>query len=656
MNYGLALTKQEIEGYIGNYKLLALDIETSPSPEYRSDEKSSLDAHKSTITGISFSVSKGSGIYVPFHHKVGLNADFVDTFEWIKRNILMNRNLTVVIHNAAFETMFFYALGCVPQCKIYDTLSAAQLTLKTHTQFRKLGDSGLKKLVPELFDVKLPTFDEVVSQANKPNVSKNSGCDVGAGSACFDELDSEDFETIRYACADSDYALRLYHLFNNWFDENLPKHRFIVEEIESPTSVYVGLMKYNGVPVDLNFMKTKGSEAEVQIAQLKEDIEIMTDGVNIGANASTKAFKNYLYKTLKLPVLKTTEKFNEAADDEAMTLLSEWCEKNRSELVPLFKMIEEYRRWNKLKSTYIDGYLKFSNTSTNRIHPDLMPLATETGRFASRNPNLQNMPRKDNGPIGIRNFIRADEGKMLLSLDFSQIELRVGAFYCRDAKMLDTYRNNGDIHTSTTSVIFNIPFEEAIDKSAEHYKERRTIAKNCNFGVFYGLFPKGLQRTLKFKAGLDKTFDECSKIIDNLKAGYKGLESWQREVKNQAAELGYTETYLGRKRYLPDINSSDWGKKSFAQRCALNTPIQGTAADILKLAVSRILKGLPERMWLRPILQIHDELVFEIPEEKINEAVGFIKECMEMKPFEAFDVPLIAEAATGETFGTLNEL
>ena len=638
MNYGLALTKQEIESYIGNYKLLALDIETSPLPEYRSDKKSSLDAHKSSITGTSFSVSKGTGIYVPFNHKVGINADFVDTFEWIKRNILMNRNLTVVIHNAAFETMFFYALGCVPQCKVYDTLSAAQLTLKTHTQFRKLNDSGLKKLVPELLKENLPSFEDVTNGQS------------------FDDLDSENSGTIRYACADSDYALRLYHLFNNWFDENLPKHRFIVEEIESPTSVYVGLMKYNGVPIDINLMKTKGSEAEAQIAQLKEDIEIMTDEVNIGANAGTKAFKNYLYKTLKLPVLKTTQKFNEAADDEAMTLLSEWCEKNRSELVPLFKMIEEYRRWNKLKSTYIDGYLKFSNTSTNRIHPDLMPLATETGRFASRNPNLQNMPRKDNDPIGIRNFIRADEGKMLLSLDFSQIELRVGAFYCQDEKMLDTYRNNGDIHASTTSVIFNVLFEEAIDKNAEYYKERRTIAKNCNFGVFYGLFPKGLQRTLKFKAGLDKTFDECSKIISNLKSGYRGLESWQREIKNQAAELGHTETYLGRRRYLPDINSTDWGKKSFAQRCALNTPIQGTAADILKLAVSRVLKGLPERMWIRPILQIHDELVFEIPEEKINEAVSFIKECMEMKPFEEFDVPLIAEAAGGATFGTLNEL
>ncbi len=655
MSYKLALDVQEIQEYIGTHKLLALDIETSSLLSFRDDDKASLDAHKASITGISFSVVEGTGIYVPFKHKVGRNADFVGTFKWIKNNILLNKNMTVVIHNAAFETMFFYALGFIPKCKVYDTLSAAQMTLKTHTEFRKLNDCGLKKLVPELLKVELPTFSEVVSQAKNTRVEDDTVCELGAGSACFDELDSEDAETIRYACADSDYALRLYHLFNNWFDKNLPKYRYIVENIESPTAVYVGLMKYNGIPLDVELMRAKGKEAQEQINQLREDIHLTIGNIDIGANAGTKDFKDYLYKTLGLPVLKTTEKLSEAADDEAMILLSEWCKKNRPELVPLFDMVKDYRKWNKLKSTYIDGYLKFLNSSTNRIHPDLMPLATQTGRFASRNANLQNCPRKDNDPIGVRNFIRADDGKMLLSLDFSQIELRVGAFYCRDEKMLETYRSGGDIHAQTTSVIFNIPFNQAVDKNAPHYKERRTIAKNCNFGVFYGLFPRGLQRTLKFKAGLDKSLEECTEIIGNLKAGYKGLEMWQRKVKMNASIRGYSETYLGRRRYLPSINSADWGKKSFAQRCALNTPIQGTAADILKIAITKILKGLNERMWLRPILQVHDELVFELPIERINEAVSFIKRCMEEKPFPAFDVPLVAEGAVGKTFGTLKD-
>ena len=340
MSYKLALNIDGIAEYIGDSRILALDIETSPLTEYRNEPKSALDTHKASITGISFSVLENTGIYVPFRHKVGKNSDFVRTWDWIQQNILMNEKLTVIIHNAAFETMFFYALGCVPQCKVYDTMAAAQMTLKNDTEFRKLSDSGLKKLVPEIFGVELPSFDDVTE------------------GKFFDELDSEDFETMRYACADSDFALQLYRYFNAWFDKNLPKHRYIVEKIESPTAVYCGLMKYNGVPLDLNLMREKSNEAELQIHQLKEDIELMADGVDIGANAGTKDFKNYLYKTLNLPVLKLTEKFTKAADDEALILLSEWCKQHKPDLVPLFQMVTEYRKWNKLKSTYIDGYLR----------------------------------------------------------------------------------------------------------------------------------------------------------------------------------------------------------------------------------------------------------------------------------------------------------
>ena len=286
MSYRLALNSQEIREYIGNHKLLALDIETSPFEKFRNDDKASLDAHKSSITGISFSVVEDTGIYVPFNHKVGRNADFVGTFDWIKRNILMNENLTVAIHNAAFETMFFYALGFVPKCKVYDTLSAAQMTLKTHTEFRKLNDCGLKKLVPELLKVELPTFESVTE------------------GRFFDELSSEDFETVRYACADSDYALRLYHLFNNWFDKNLPKHRYIVENIESPTAVYVGLMKYNGIPLDVELMRSKGEEAQQQINQLREDIHLTIGNIDIGANAGTNILQSATSTSEQMPELK----------------------------------------------------------------------------------------------------------------------------------------------------------------------------------------------------------------------------------------------------------------------------------------------------------------------------------------------------------------
>ena len=639
MNYKLAKAVNEIQDYIGNSNLLALDIETSPIKKYRNDKKASLDSNKSEITGISLSVSSGTGIYIPLRHQNYDNADFTEVFPCIKQNILLDESKTVVIHNAVFESSFFYALGIVIKCKVYDTMAAAQLTLKTNTEFRSLADSGLKKLVPELLKSELPTFDEVI-----------------AGSAFFGELNPENFETIRYACADSDYALRLYHLFNKWFDENLPRHRFIVEEIESPTAVYVGLMKHNGLLVDRDLLVQKQSEATDMLRELKEDISILTGNVDVGSNATTQEFKNFLYGRLGLPVLKTTKKNKEAADDEAFILLSSYCKEHEPEYVSLFEIIKEYRKWGKIKSTYIDSYLKHLNSATGRIHPDLFPLGTETGRFASRNPNLQNCPRKDNDPIGVRNFFIAPKGKVLMSLDFSQIELRVGAFYCRDEAMMQTYKSGGDIHAKTTSVIYKIPFEQAVDKNAPHYKERRTIAKACNFGVFFGLFARGLLRSLKFKAGLNKTLEECEEIIKNLKAGYPELETWQRKVKVKAKFNEYTETYLGRRRYLPNILSSNWNKKSFAERQALNTPIQGTAADILKLAIVRILHGLPERLWLKPLLQIHDELMFELPEERLSEAVEFVKKCMEAQPFEDFDIPLMAEAAVGTRFGSLKEM
>lgn len=638
MKYECITELSAIKDYLQNAPVVGFDFETAPLIQYREDPRASLDAHRACIVGVSLSAKEGTGIYVPLEHFDGGNANAAEIIRYLRDQLWMNPVVIKVAHNLAFESMFLYALGIIIQPPCYDTIAAAQMTLKTPFEFRSLSDCGLKKLVPELIGDELPTFEEVTD------------------GRFFDELPSHAPETVQYACADADYALRLYHLFNAWFDKALPKHRFIVEQIESPTAVYCGLMKYNGLLMDETAMIRKQGECAARLLEIREHIRAMIGDVDIGTNASTQAFKDYLFKTLGLPVLKTTEKNAQAADDQTMVMLAEWCGQHRPELVPLFEMVQEYRRWAKLKATYIDGYLSFINPATGRIHCDLMPLATETGRFAARNPNLQNCPRKTNDPIGIRSFILAPEGHVLVSCDFSQIELRVGAFYCRDPKMLETYRSGGDIHAATTSVIFGIPYAQAVDKNAPDYKERRTIAKNVNFGVFYGLFPRGLQRTLRFKAGLDKSFEDCQEIIDNLKAGYPNLTKWQAQAKAAATKRQYTQTFLGRRRYLPGIASQDWGRRSFGERCALNTPIQGTAADILKLALGRLIEGLPERPWLRPLLQIHDELVFELPADRLEEAVAFIQDCMDAQPFPEMDVPIVAEAAYGTDFGHMNEM
>ena len=637
MNYRCETNLQEIEKYLRGAGVVAFDFETAPLPAYRDDNKAALDAHRSHIVGVSLSVAEGSAIYVPLRHLRGPNADPEQIIPFLRGALWMNRAVVKIAHNLSFEAMFLYALGVVVQPPCYDTIAAAQMTLKTTFEFRALSDSGLKKLVPELLGDELPTFEDVTE------------------GRFFDELASDDPETVRYACADSDYALRLYRRFNEWFDAYLPRHRWIVENIESPTAVYCGLMKYNGLLMDEIAMIRKQGECAARLLELREKIHAMTGDVEIGANAGTQAFKDYLFKTLGLPVLKTTAKNAEAADDQTMVMLAEWCAEHRPELVPLFELVQEYRKWSKLKTTYIDGYLRFINPVTGRIHPDLLPLATETRRFAARNPNMQNCPRKTNDPVGVRSFILAPEGHVLVSCDFSQIELRVGAFYCRDPKMLETYRSGGDIHAQTTSVIFGVPYAQAADKNDPDYKERRTIAKGVNFGACFGLFPRGLQRQLKFKAGLEKSLPECEAIIANLKAGYPNLARWQEQAKQAATRRQYTQTFLGRRRYLPGIRSQDWGRRSFAERCALNTPIQGTAADILKLALGRLIAGLPGRPWLRPLLQIHDELVFEVPRERLQEAVTYIQTCMDAQPFPEMDVPIVAEAAYGPDFGHMTD-
>ena len=635
--YQCVTSVQEIRQYIGENQVVAFDFETAPDEAFRDEAKAALDPHKSHIVGCSFSVQEGTGIYVPIAHLIGKNINKKEFFTYLKE-FLTSQEIIKIAHNIAFESAQAYHRGIVIQAPVYDTICAAQMTLKNNYEFRTLQDSGLKTLAMEICGEPLPSFSDVT------------------GGRHFDELDGQDAETVRYGAADSDFALRLYYKFNSWFDNYLPAHRRMVEKLESPTAVYIGIMRHNGLPMDVPLMEQKKVEVETELEKIREQICFIIGDVDIGANCSTQAFKNYLYETSKLPVLRTTTSNQASMDDITMQMLKSYCDGYRPELSQLFILVQKLRKLGKIKATFIDGYRKYLHEVTQRIHPDMLALSTETGRFSCAKPNCQNMPRKTNDPIGIRNFVKAPEGKVILSLDFSQIELRVGAFYCRDENMIQTYREDGDIHAKTTAVIYEISYDEARDKNAADYKERRTIAKNCNFGVFYGLFPKGLQNTLKHKAEIEKTLEECEKIIENLKNGYRNLAVWQAQTKADAYKKGYTETWLGRRRYLPDIRSKEWSKKSFAERCSMNTPIQGTAADILKLAIARILNGLDERPWLEPILQIHDELVFMVPEEQLDEAVAFVKDCMEEKPFPEFDLPLVAEAAVGQNFGEMEEL
>ena len=611
-------------------------------------------------------MAEGSAIYVPLRHLRGPNADPEQIIPFLRGALWMNPAVVKIAHNLSFEAMFLYALGVVVQPPCYDTIAAAQMTLKTTFEFRALSDSGLKKLVPELLGDELPTVEDVTE------------------GRFFDELASDDPDTVRYACADSDYALRLYRRFNEWFDAYLPRHRWIVENIESPTAVYCGLMKYNGLLMDETAMIRKQGECAARLLELREKIHAMTGGVEIGANAGTQAFKDYLFKTLGLPVLKTTAKnaghsrptagrlearrseaecagtpgairdaHGASIDDQTMVMLAEWCAEHRPELVPLFELVQEYRKWSKLKTTYIDGYLRFINPASGRIHPDLLPLATETGRFACRRPNLQNQCQPGNDYVGVRNFIVSPEGWLLMEADYSQVELRIVAYLSQDAVMLDAYKNGEDIHSITTSAVFGISREEAADKHHSEYKHRRTVAKGTMFGILYGIGAKGLSVNLKASAGVRASVEQCEQYIAGIKARYTNLATWQQYAKETARRRQYAQTALGRRRYLPGIRSQDFRRRASSERMAMNTPVQGLAADCLKLAMGRLVKTLADKPYIRPVMTVHDSLVFEVRADPVDEAAALVKGCMEaLPPLENF-MPLVAEVAVGERYGEL---
>ena len=637
-DYRAVFTISEIMKYLDFHKnkVVAFDIECAPKRNSLRGraERASLDCNKGHVVGISLSVKEGTGIYIPLRHRNGENVkDITRTITWLKGFLFHNEGIMKVAHNIAFESSFLYEYGIVIKEPVFDTMLGAMLTFKKRGHFRTLKECGLKSLAKEIFSEDLPTFSQVVRGTH------------------FDNLNSSHKETVRYACADSDYALRLYKYCLRNFELYAPEHRVLCERVESPAAVYTGLMKKNGITLNTSLLEDFKERAleEIELCR-REILSFSNRDVKLGANLQGEDFKNFIFKDLGMPVFKRGERGKPSLDEESLVLLEKWAFENFKRGTYLIECIKRHKKISKLKSTYIDSLEKLLNSETGKIHTDFLSLGTETGRFSSRNPNLQNLPRKDNDPLGIRRLFVPREGYVFLDFDFSQIELRVGADYCKDSKMIKAFMEDFDIHAMTTSIIYKISLEEAMDRNHKDYKKRRTIAKNCNFGVFFGLFPKGLQRTLFYKGGIEISEEECVNIIKSIKEGYPRLSKWQREAIDLARDKGYARSKTGRRRYLGEINSNNWQRRSMAERCALNTPIQGTAAEIIKIAMARILRELPERDYIKPLLQIHDELLFEVKEDKLKEAIEFIKEAMEKAPFKNFKVPIKVEYSTGYNF------
>ncbi len=422
-------------------------------------------------------------------------------------------------------------------------------------------------------------------------------------------------------CEASDTVLRLYHFLKGQIQERDQKK--LLEEIEIPLVDVLARMEIHGVKVDTEVLQGLSKEMEKQLERLTSDIyEIAGCEFNIH---SPKQLGEVLFDRLKLPIVKRT-KTGISTDVEVLEKLS------LHHALP--KSILEFRELSKLKSTYIDALPKLIHSNTGRIHTSYNQAVTATGRLSSSNPNLQNIPIRTEIGRQIRGaFVAPDKKWLLLSADYSQIELRILAEFSRDEVLLQAFKENRDIHAYTASLILNIPEDKVT-------QEMRRIAKSVNFGILYGMSPFGLSKDI----GIGPA--EAKEFIDAYFKRYPKVRIFLDTKIEQAKRDGFVTTLFNRRRYIPEIHSSENNLRSFAERVALNAPLQGTASDLMKLAMVSLDKKIAAREEsVAMILQVHDELVFEVRKEKVEWLVSIVKECMENGV--QWEVPIVVDIKIG---------
>lgn len=397
----------------------------------------------------------------------------------------------------------------------------------------------------------------------------------------------------------------------------------LYERIELPLVDVLLEMEMNGVRVDVDYLRSLSAELDAEIQRLTEEIYALA-GQPFNIN-SPKQLSTVLFDKLQLPVIKRT-KTGPSTDQEVLEALAE------EHALPA-KLLE-YRQLTKLKSTYVDALPALVHPETGKVHTHFNQTVTATGRLSSTNPNLQNIPvRTEEGRRIRRAFVPSEPGWVILKADYSQIELRVLAHISGDATLIDAFRRGEDIHRRTAAEVFGLQPEEVTP-------ERRDAAKAINFGIVYGISSFGLAK------GTGLSREDAQKYIDAYFARYPGVRQYIETIKAAGRETGYVTTLFKRRRYLPDLKSRDFARRSFAERTAMNTPIQGTAADIIKLAMVAAWRRLrDEGLQARLLLQVHDELVLEMPAEEVSRVAALIRDCM--GNVVELSVPLVVDIEQG---------
>ena len=441
----------------------------------------------------------------------------------------------------------------------------------------------------------------------------------GAKQKTFNQIEIE--TAAHYAAEDAHVTYRLFEVLDRKLKETPPLSE-ILHEIEVPTASVLTSMEENGIELDLQFLDQLGCEFADTIQNLENQIiEIAEQPFNV---SSPKQVGEILFDKLGLKGGKKTATGQYSTSESILEKLDH----------PIAQLILEYRGLTKLKSTYTDGLLKQANDGTKRVHTSYHQALTATGRLSSTDPNLQNIPVREEIGRQIRKAFVAPEGRVLLAADYSQIELRLMAHFSQDDALVDAFNNGQDVHRRTAAEVLNVALEDVTN-------DQRRQAKAVNFGLLYGMSEFGLIRQLGF------TREESQNYIKQYFHRYPGIYEYMQRTRQVALEQGYVETITGRRLYTPDIDARNMMIRKAAERAAINAPLQGSAAEIIKLAMIEVDKVLPKTQ-AKLLLQVHDELVFEVDESIADELAVKIAEAMQN--VVKISVPLLVEVGKGKNW------
>jgi len=596
-SYETILTEQHFNNWLTRLEkaeLFAFDTETT-----------SLDYSKARIVGVSFAATPGQAAYVPLAHDYPGAPDQLDRSAILEklRPLLENPDKAKLGQNLKYDMHVLANHGIALRGIAHDTMLESYVLNSTATKH------NMDDLAKEYLGVETIHYEDVAGK--------------GAKQIGFQEVSIE--QAAPYAAEDADITLQLHQLLNAKLAQQ-PRLLELYSDMEVPLISVLARIENNGVLIDAAMLAQQSLELSSQIISLEQYAhDLAGQTFNLG---SPKQIQEILYDQQKLPVLKKTPKGQPSTEESVLQELAVDY--------PLPKLILEYRSLSKLKSTYTDKLPQQVDRQTGRIHTSYHQAVAATGRLSSSDPNLQNIPIRSEEGRKIRQAFIAPEGKKIVAADYSQIELRIMAHLSADNGLLKAFSEGQDVHRATAAEVFGVAPEQVTT-------DLRRSAKAINFGLIYGMSSFGLAQQL----GLSRS--QAQSYIDLYFARYPGVLNYMDRIREQAREQGYIETLFGRRLYLPEINSRNAARRQYAERTAINAPMQGTAADIIKramIAADRWLyKDTPDA---KMIMQVHDELVFEIAQNQVDDCAAKIRSIM--CTAADLDVPLLVDIGIGNNW------